>query len=159
MAKSHKPASNVGYGKPPRDMRFKPGQSGNPNGRPKGTKNLATILEEELNNPVSLTENGKRKKISKGRVITKQAVNQAAGGDLKAIQTVFNQARLHERAAGAREGTAVFDTYEDAQVLAEAIRRIRLGEGGDPLMGTTRTVPSKCNDGTSDVPIGQGKIV
>jgi len=31
---------------PPIEHRFKPGQSGNPNGRPKGTKNLATIIRE-----------------------------------------------------------------------------------------------------------------
>lgn len=34
------PASDyeVGYGKPPQQTRFKPGQSGNPRGRPKGAK-------------------------------------------------------------------------------------------------------------------------
>jgi len=44
------PASDddvVGYGKPPRAHRFKPGQSGNPNGRPKGSKNEATLTQEE----------------------------------------------------------------------------------------------------------------
>ena len=30
------------------DTRFKPGQSGNPKGRPKGTKNWATIVQEVL---------------------------------------------------------------------------------------------------------------
>ena len=29
----------VGYGKPPKEKRFAPGQSGNPRGRPKGAKN------------------------------------------------------------------------------------------------------------------------
>ena len=37
----------VGYKKPPIHTRFKPGVSGNPKGRPKGTKNLATDLAEE----------------------------------------------------------------------------------------------------------------
>ena len=32
----------VGYRKPPVHTRFKPGQSGNPKGRPKGPRNLAT---------------------------------------------------------------------------------------------------------------------
>ena len=40
---------DVGYGKPPRSRRFKPGQSGNPKGRPKGAKNRDTILRELLN--------------------------------------------------------------------------------------------------------------
>lgn len=31
---------------PPEQHKFKPGQSGNPNGRPKGSKNLATLIRE-----------------------------------------------------------------------------------------------------------------
>jgi len=38
----------VGFGKPPRSTRFKPGQSGNPNGRPRGAKNFAVAIEQEL---------------------------------------------------------------------------------------------------------------
>ena len=40
--------SEVGYRKPPKATQFKQGQSGNPHGRPKGTKNLKTDLIEEL---------------------------------------------------------------------------------------------------------------
>ena len=38
----------VGYGKPPRHTWFKKGQSGNPRGRPCGSKNLKTLLSEAL---------------------------------------------------------------------------------------------------------------
>lgn len=38
---------DVGYGKPPQHSRFKPGQSGNPRGRPKGSKNKRPALNEE----------------------------------------------------------------------------------------------------------------
>lgn len=39
----------VGKGKPPKEHQFKPGQSGNPNGVPKGTKHLSTHIQEMLN--------------------------------------------------------------------------------------------------------------
>src|SRR6516165_9963053 len=74
----------VGYRKPPRHSRFKKGQSGNPRGRPSGSKNLSTLLSEALNEPVVVTENGKRRKISKRQAIITQLVNQSAKGDWRA---------------------------------------------------------------------------
>jgi hypothetical protein len=50
----------VGYGRPPRSTRFKPGQSGNPKGRPKGVQSLGAILDKALAARVSVQENGRR---------------------------------------------------------------------------------------------------
>lgn len=36
---------------PPEHSKFKPGQSGNPNGRPKGTSNWSTIVRRLLDDP------------------------------------------------------------------------------------------------------------
>ena len=57
----------VGYGRPPRPTRFQPSRSGNPKGRPKGSKNFSTLFSEELAQPVTLTENGKRRRMPNGR--------------------------------------------------------------------------------------------
>lgn len=43
----------VGYGRPPLHTRFKKGQSGNPNGRPR-TKDLAQLLRREGNRRVTV---------------------------------------------------------------------------------------------------------
>ena len=60
-----KPCYDVGYGKPPLHTRFRKGQSSNPKGRSKGTKNFATIFMTAMSQSVTINENGKRKKISK----------------------------------------------------------------------------------------------
>ena len=49
-------AYEVGYGKPPSDSRFKPGQSGNPKGRPRGAKNKRPALNEERLKGIILDE-------------------------------------------------------------------------------------------------------
>ena len=78
----------VGYGKPPVHTRFKKGQSGNPNGRHKGSKNFSTTLEETLQEKVVIRENGKTKTVSKQDVIAKHLVTKAANGELRAISLI-----------------------------------------------------------------------
>src|SRR5882724_8322744 len=75
----------VGYGKPPSKSRFRPGQSGNPAGRPKGSLNVVTILMRTLREKVLINENGRRTKITKLEASLKQLVNKAASGDLRAF--------------------------------------------------------------------------
>jgi hypothetical protein len=125
MAKEPDGSDEVGYGKPPRSTQFKPGQSGNRAGRPRGAKNFATALEQELNSPVIVTENGRRKRISKRQVIAKHLVNKAAGGDFKAIPLLLNEIRSRESGAADAEPNQVFDTPEDRTVLETIIARIR----------------------------------
>ena len=115
----------VGFGKPPRSRRFKPGQSGNPNGRPRGAKNFATALEEELNARLTVTENGRRRRISKREVIAKHLVNKAASGDLKAIPLLLNEARALQGNLADAGPDQVLDTPEDRKVLDGIIARIR----------------------------------
>ena len=91
-----KPAYSVGYKKTPVATRFKPGQCGNPKGRPKGARNLTTVLESEINALIPYIENGKRKKMTKLGASVRQAVNKAAGGDLRALLIILNEIRLRE---------------------------------------------------------------
>lgn len=79
----------VGKGKPPEHTRFQKGQSGNPTGRRKGSKNVATLLEQVLNERVIVTENGKRKRITKLEAMLKQLTNKAASGDHRAIKLLM----------------------------------------------------------------------
>ena len=86
----------VGYRRPPIATRFKAGNSGNPNGRPKGSKNFSTLFAAELAQTVTLTENGKRKKMAKRQALAKQLVNRALSNDPKAAALVLDQIRRSE---------------------------------------------------------------
>lgn len=90
MAKHPKTTNyEIGYKKPPKSGQFKPGQSGNKKGRPKGSKNFKTDLAEELAETISITEGGKPKKITKQKAIIKSTVAKAIKGDIKATNTLF----------------------------------------------------------------------
>ena len=78
----------VGYGKPPKSGQFKPGQSGNKKGRPKGRKNFHTILEEVASKKVVIKENDKITKMDKRTAAATTAMNMAAKGNLKAFALV-----------------------------------------------------------------------
>jgi len=91
----------VGYGKPPRRAGFQKGRSGNPKGRPKGSKNLATLLNEALDEKVMVTEDGKRSRVTKRELVIKQLVNKSAAADLRAIKQLTDIVQGVERQAGA----------------------------------------------------------
>ncbi|MGE0736632.1 MAG: DUF5681 domain-containing protein [Alphaproteobacteria bacterium] len=75
----------VGRGKPPQHTRFRPGQSGNPRGRPKGTRNLATDLEEELRRKIVIKEGNETKTVSKQQALVTSLVNNGIKGDSRAL--------------------------------------------------------------------------
>lgn len=80
----------VGYGKPPKHSRFKPGQSGNPKGRPKGARGFKAELDEELKQLITVTEAGRTRKLSKQRAMIKALFAKALKGDSKSMQLILS---------------------------------------------------------------------
>ena len=114
----------VGYGKPPQHTRFKKGESGNPTGRPKGSKNLTTLLEKELKQRVVVTENGRRRSITKQEAMVKHLVNKAVSGDRSLMQLLLDEIRLLEaRAASSPSGTNLDEA--DREVMRQIQERMR----------------------------------
>jgi len=81
---------DIGYGKTPQATRFKPGQSGNPKGRPKGSKNLKTVVQQELNGPIVISERGRSKRVSRREALIKMLLNKGLKGDLKATTAMIH---------------------------------------------------------------------
>jgi hypothetical protein len=119
------PDYEVGYGKPPRHTRFQKGRSGNPAGRPRGKKNLATLLSGALDQKIIVVENGRRKKISKREAIVTQLVNKSASADLKATQILL--AMLRDVETRADSGCADIEslTEADRQIIQRIQARVR----------------------------------
>jgi hypothetical protein len=117
----------VGNCRPPIATRFQPGRSGNAKGRPKGSKNFGTLLDEELAEIVVVNENGKRVRMPKRRAFAKKLVNGALGNNPKASGLVLDEIRRNE---GSGEAAVViaFDGREDKIVMGSIVRRIRLAE-------------------------------
>ena len=70
----------IGFRKPPERTQFKKGESGNPKGRPTGSKNLKADLTEELAEMIVVTEGGRRRPISKQRAMIKSLFAKGAKG-------------------------------------------------------------------------------
>jgi len=85
---------DVGYKKPPVHSRFPKGKSGNPRGRPKGSTNYLTLLRRVLGQKVTVTEDGKRRKITKLEAAMTQLLNKAALGDTRATQAMLKVVAL-----------------------------------------------------------------
>jgi hypothetical protein len=81
---------SVGYKQPPKGHQFRPGQTGNPNGRPKGTRNFKSDLREELNEITSFREGDRDISISKQRALIKRVVASAIDGDTRSIATLMS---------------------------------------------------------------------
>jgi hypothetical protein len=78
----------VGYGKPPKGTQFKPGQSGNPKGRPHKTRTFKEDVEAIMRSKIPVIEDGKSRKITKSRAIAVQHVLRAIQGHLGSAKFV-----------------------------------------------------------------------
>jgi hypothetical protein len=88
----------IGYRKPPRAYQFKPGKSGNPRGRPKGSKNEITILRHLLNRRIEIHERGRARKITVLEAILLRFSEDALRGNTRTA------AFLLDRYAGGQAG-------------------------------------------------------
>jgi hypothetical protein len=112
----------VGYCRPPLHTRFKPGQSGNPKGRPRGTVNLKTDLGEELSERIRVREGERDFKVSKQRAMLKALVAKALKGDARAANVILNLvSKLFEPEVAAEQVPNL--TVDDQLILERFLAR------------------------------------
>ena len=115
---------SIGYKKPPRSTQFQPGQSGNPAGRPKGIKNLATDLKEELEEKITITENGTLLEITKQRAMFKTLMAKALKGDSRASSVLIGLAISMEQVDSSQHTIHVFPE-EDLAIIENLKARLK----------------------------------
>ena len=92
----------IGYGKPPKGRPFQKGQSGNPRA-PRGQNGFAALLAAELDQRVTITINGRRRRMTNREAIVAQMVDKSTRADLRAIKMLADM----QKEAEAKAGTAV----------------------------------------------------
>jgi len=78
-------SDEIGFGKPPKHTQFRKGQSGNPKGRPKGSKNINVLIRKALEEKVTVKGPGGTRSMSKCEAALMQQANKAANGDPRAF--------------------------------------------------------------------------
>ena len=114
---------SVGYGKPPRHSRFQAGQSGNPRGRPKGSRSFGGLLADELNQKVQIRENGRARTIRKRELLIKTLYKKAAEGDLQALVQILrleaDAAQADGSASASDHDAPHFTAAQDQEIMAQ----------------------------------------
>jgi len=106
----------VGYCRPPKHSRFKPGRSGNPRGRPRRrSTQLSDLIRAELDQTLTLKEGGRERRVTKREAIVKQLVALAIKGNTKPLQLILAHLEKH------RDPDPFLATAEDDAELLRAL--------------------------------------
>ena len=127
----------IGYRRPPASGRFQKGQSGNPKGRPKGSPNFITLLEQELSATIVVNENGKKKTVTRMKAMVKRLVAGALQGDHKALISLVEILRRTGTLAHREQENLLPDDYE-AILEAYVERRVQQSNGASTTPSARR---------------------
>ena len=158
-ANKSKPGPKAGFGRPPIHARFKSGVSGNPAGRPKGTRNLSNDVKRTLLAPVKLKDHGQPRRVSTQEAALLRLRDKALKGDSRSLDRLLEYARMYNNDAEttssntplAAEDQAILDAYA-AEIRAKCdLHRKRMRVKMDRrLAAILRTDKSLFTEGVCD---------
>ena len=81
----------VGYGRPPKHTRFKPGRSGNISGSKASSKQSPVDVDAVLEAPINVREKGKARSMSPREIGLHKKLKDALAGNLKALTYLLDR--------------------------------------------------------------------
>lgn len=141
----------IGFGKPPEASRFKKGKSGNPKGRPKGSKDFSSDLRDVLDAKVTVNENGKPRKVSSQKATLMRLREQALKGNARAMDRYIDLAKEQSFEEGARQAERHLSATED-DIIERFVASTRFGEPpaakerAEPGTGSQENAPEEGDD-------------
>jgi Family of unknown function (DUF5681) len=130
-AASGPPDYAVGYGRPPTHTRFRKGRSGNPAGRPRGSRSLPALVAAELDRPVAVREGGAVRRMRKRQALAASLVNKALQGDGRALMLLVGLLGRAEPDAPAPDRQSSAPGAEDLEIIEAFLARAREGSDGE----------------------------
>jgi hypothetical protein len=121
----------VGYKRPPRHSRFAPGRSGNPRGRQKGVRDLATDVKRTLEAPVKLNEQGKARRVSTQAAALMRLREMALNGDARSLDRLLQVAQRFNNIAASESHGHETVAAEDQAILEAYAAEIRSAATGN----------------------------
>src|SRR5665213_544257 len=129
MAKSD--GKKASYKRPPEATRFKKGRSGNPKGRPKGSPNLKTVLDNIFGEWIEITVQGRQCKVSKLEASFLLLYARMAKGNINAARlllTTYLRVNPPETSVDLIEEVS----QSDQEILDAVLKRLALKKGNLP---------------------------
>jgi hypothetical protein len=113
----------VGYCRPPLHSRFRPGQSGNPKGRAKQSRNLPTIVKQVLSEHMQLREGGRFRRMPAMEALVRTLLARSFKGDPKSLASLVVLLRQCGLTEGDETMTELLNGPDYDAIIADFLAR------------------------------------
>lgn len=145
----------VGYGKPPKSGQFQAGESGNPKGRKKGSKNTKTVVRETLNRRITVQTHEGRRRITIQQGVLWRLSDSALKDDHRSQKLLLDLAREFNNEDLEAQVKGV--SADDSEILENYYQRRRRQKEAGNDDGTDSNDPGDGSDDQGEPPDGDGE--